>query len=212
MDSSPEDAVDRSDETDQTDQRPERIVDPTALLGLAHPLRVRIYDELSARGAATSSELARRLGESSGATSYHLRQLARHRFIEEDSDRGSGRERWWRLPRGRTRLPQELSTSPATRQAARLVLQEWTRSREERYQHALATTSTWDEAWQQAFQDSTSHLRLRAGELTTLGDELLAVVQRWMDAFRDRPDDGSLADVEIHVTGFPIDPPSTPQE
>ena len=33
---------------------------------------------------------------SSGATSYHLRQLGRYGLIEEDPDRGAGRERWWR--------------------------------------------------------------------------------------------------------------------
>ena len=33
--------------------------------------------ELRLNGAATASQLGRRLGESSGATSYHLRQLAR---------------------------------------------------------------------------------------------------------------------------------------
>jgi hypothetical protein len=41
--------------------------------------------------------LARRVGESSGATSYHLRQLAAYGFAEDDPDRGGAvRERWWR--------------------------------------------------------------------------------------------------------------------
>jgi DNA-binding transcriptional ArsR family regulator len=65
------------------------------LRALAHPLRFRIL-ELLREGAANSTVLARRLGESSGATSYHLRQLARYGLIEEDSERSGGRERWWR--------------------------------------------------------------------------------------------------------------------
>jgi DNA-binding transcriptional ArsR family regulator len=186
---------------------PTRRVDATALLGLAHPLRVRIYDELAARGPATSSELARRLGESSGATSYHLRQLARHGFIEEDAGRGTRRERWWRDRPGSTQFPMELSSSPATREAARLVLGEWHRSRIQRFQHAHATTPTWDEAWQDAFVDVTAFLRLRAEELASMGGELLAVVQRWKESTRDRPDDGTLTDVEVQFTAFPIDPP-----
>lgn len=65
------------------------------LRGLAHPLRLRLLDFLT-DGPATSSILARRLGESSGATSYHLRALARSGWVEEDVSRGRRRERWWR--------------------------------------------------------------------------------------------------------------------
>src|SRR6185437_4889835 len=40
--------------------------------------------------------LAARIGQSSGVTSYHLRVLAEHGFITEDTGRGTGRDRWWR--------------------------------------------------------------------------------------------------------------------
>jgi DNA-binding transcriptional ArsR family regulator len=70
-------------------------LDPASLKALAHPLRVELFHAL-AEGPATASQLARRFDESSGATSYHLRQLARFGFIEEDLDRGDGRDRWWR--------------------------------------------------------------------------------------------------------------------
>jgi DNA-binding transcriptional ArsR family regulator len=62
---------------------------------LAHPLRLRMLESLREE-PATASILARRLNESTGATSYHLRELARHGFIEEDPERGTARERWWR--------------------------------------------------------------------------------------------------------------------
>lgn len=51
--------------------------------------------EVLREGPATASALGRRLGESSGATSYHLRALAKAGMVEED-ERGSKRERWWR--------------------------------------------------------------------------------------------------------------------
>lgn len=70
--------------------------DPTALKALAHPLRLRMLGMLRIDGPATASGLAARLGLNSGATSYHLRQLALHDFIEEDQGRGSQRDRWWR--------------------------------------------------------------------------------------------------------------------
>src|SRR6478609_11448403 len=73
---------------------------PAQLKALAHPLRVQILDLLSTHGALTASRLADLVGESSGSTSYHLRQLARHGFVREVRDRGTARERWWERPPG----------------------------------------------------------------------------------------------------------------
>ena len=70
--------------------------DPTALKALAHPVRLRMLGMLRLDGPATASGLAARLKLNSGATSYHLRQLALHGFIVEDAERGNARERWWR--------------------------------------------------------------------------------------------------------------------
>ena len=64
-----------------------RIVpDATALKALTHPLRLRMLGMLRIDGPATATGLAERLGLNSGATSYHLRQLAQHGFIEEAAD------------------------------------------------------------------------------------------------------------------------------
>ncbi len=67
---------------------------------LAHPLRFRIW-ELLREGPATASQLARRLGESRGSASYHLRVLGRAGAIVEDDSLGTRRERWWRRPEER---------------------------------------------------------------------------------------------------------------
>lgn len=91
-----------------------RLIDPAALKALAHPLRVQILDELSLYGPATATGLAGSLRESSGATSYHLRQLAKHLFVREVDGRGTGRERWWeRTPGGLTLDFREYEDSPA---------------------------------------------------------------------------------------------------
>ena len=50
---------------------------------LANPLRRRILSHLQQQREANSTSLARALGESTGTTSYHLRQLAEQGFIEE---------------------------------------------------------------------------------------------------------------------------------
>ena len=73
---------------EQTHPRTFDLTDPAALRALAHPLRGKLLAALRIDGPATASMLARRYGESSGATSYHLRQLARYGFIEDDASRG----------------------------------------------------------------------------------------------------------------------------
>jgi DNA-binding transcriptional ArsR family regulator len=85
-----------SDAKPALDPNHDILVDARNLRGIAHPLRVRLLGMLREDGPATATMLAERLGESSGATSYHLRQLAEYGFIEDDAERGSGRERWWR--------------------------------------------------------------------------------------------------------------------
>jgi DNA-binding transcriptional ArsR family regulator len=63
---------------------------------LANPLRRRILSHLQQHREANSTTLARALGESTGTTSYHLRQLAEQGFVEEVPEKSGGRERWWR--------------------------------------------------------------------------------------------------------------------
>lgn len=63
---------------------------------LANPLRRRILSHLQQHREANSTTLARALGESTGTTSYHLRQLADQGFVEEVPEKSGGRERWWR--------------------------------------------------------------------------------------------------------------------
>lgn len=70
-------------------------IDTSALKAFAHPLRLRLYDHLKDHGPATATMLARATGESTGQTSYHLRQLERHGVVSEVVGRGTGRERWW---------------------------------------------------------------------------------------------------------------------
>ena len=81
--------------------------DAAGLKVLAHPVRLEMLGMLRVEGPATATMLAQRLGLNSGATSYHLRQLAQHGFIEEDAERGNGRERWWRAAHRATRTSKE---------------------------------------------------------------------------------------------------------
>lgn len=63
-----------------------------------HEVRTHLLELLADVGAVTATEAAARLGYSSGLCSFHLRQLARHGYIEEAPHHG-GRARPWRLKR-----------------------------------------------------------------------------------------------------------------
>jgi DNA-binding transcriptional ArsR family regulator len=90
------------------------------LRALAHPLRLQLLQVLHVEGPATASGLARRLGESSGATSYHLRALHRAGMVEEAEQR-NGRERWWQRVPERLLIPN--SVPPEASDAERSELQ-----------------------------------------------------------------------------------------
>ncbi len=73
------------------------ITDPTTLRAMAHPLRLKLMNDLAIHGPATATELAERLEESPANCSWHLRQLAKFGFIEEAADLpAKGRNRPWR--------------------------------------------------------------------------------------------------------------------
>jgi DNA-binding transcriptional ArsR family regulator len=78
-----------------TDRPPRELNDPKALRGIAHPVRVRLLEELIG-GPATATELSERIGESPANCSWHLRQLAKYGFVEETGG-GIGRQRPWQL-------------------------------------------------------------------------------------------------------------------
>jgi DNA-binding transcriptional ArsR family regulator len=87
--------------------QPREVRDVEELRALAHPMRQRILRRLHQAGPATSTTLARDLGENSGIMSYHLRLLAEHDFVREVAGRGQGRERWWEVSPQPVWIPRE---------------------------------------------------------------------------------------------------------
>ena len=182
-----------------------RTLDMTSLKALAHPLRVKIFDTLSTYGPATASGLAERLGESSGATSYHLRQLEKHGFVEEDRTKGSARERWWeRTPGGISVVPTEYPPSSAERAATDLVTREWQVSRDALVNDFIAHGSDrLEKHWFESSTLDTSNLRLSAEHFKALVLELQAVTERYSAVGRKRGVPGTRP-VQIQLNAFPI--------
>jgi DNA-binding transcriptional ArsR family regulator len=101
------------------------VLTPSAMRGLVHPIRLRLLDLLQADGPATATGLGDRIGQSSGVTSYHLRVLADHGFVVEETDRGNGRDRWWRAVHRSTsfsfRVPGDPGSSETVEQAEQFI-------------------------------------------------------------------------------------------
>lgn len=197
--------------------REPKVLDLAALKALTHPLRVQLIDELSAHGAATASHLAERLGESSGATSYHLRQLARHGLVREVEGRGTARERWWeRVPQPIKVDGSDLRPDSAERLASELVVAEMQRGRQQRLQAFLRTgPETLGPGWIEASGVVTANARLTQEQLDLLGQDLLRVLDSYLDRYRGQSTPGARP-IQVHLDFFPLadgeEQPADPQE
>ncbi|MEX2984065.1 ArsR/SmtB family transcription factor [Streptomyces sp. C36] len=182
--------------------RPTRRIDARSLRGLAHPLRMRIFELLSLDGPATATLLAERLGENTGTVSWHLRHLAEHGFIEEETGRGTKRERWWR----RVGVANELNIAefrddPESRGALSVYLHELV----QQYFSRVVTyvNEDWDAEWRAAGTVSDwRDLRLSPEQLAALNAELMAVIARHTPAPDAEPVPGALP-VVVQLQSFP---------
>ncbi|MBX9424973.1 MULTISPECIES: transcriptional regulator [Streptomyces] len=182
---------------------PSRTLDPRSLRGLAHPLRIQLLRALRRHGPATASRLAERLGESSGATSYHLRQLAAHGFVTDDPTRGKGRERWWKAAHQGTNFDETLhrNPDPEVRGALDLLMHEIATIHTQEMSTWVATRHTWDEAWYGASDFSDFTLTLPPERLR----ELNLKIHTLIDEYRDTadPEAPGAARVRMHLHAFP---------
>lgn len=180
-----------------------RVDNLATLRALTHPLRTRLLGALRIDGPATASELGRRFDESSGATSYHLRQLARYGFVVEDDEQPSRREKRWRAAHELSSWEvADFMDDPASRSALRVLDRERIRWMVDRLQEWYADRPSWRREWISAAQDSDIIVRLRAEDLATLSRELWEVVAR--HAEQQRPDDDDEAErVVVYLHAFP---------
>ena len=166
-----------------------RVHDPQVLRALAHPLRARLLGLLRLDGPSTASRLGERVGESSGVTSYHLRQLEQYGFVSEAEGRGTARERWWQAEHRMTSWePSEIVDQPggleANGQMQRLQvelmgreLRAWLEADQPREWAAVAGLSDY-------------MLHLTPEQTRQLLGEVYGVLDRWADQHRE-PTDGT---------------------
>jgi DNA-binding transcriptional ArsR family regulator len=182
------------------------ILSGPALRALAHPLRIRILDELSAYGPLTATGLADRLSESTGVTSYHLRQLEKHELVREVLGRGTARERWWeRRPAGiATPDARVFAPGSAERLATQLITNEWERGRQQNYHEYLAEgESSFEPEWLEVAASHTVNVRLTPDELRALVADVDEALNRYIDRYKADPSPGSRP-VQVQLNAFPL--------
>lgn len=165
---------------DSNDQAPvAEISDPLAMRALAHPLRLRILQLLQEDGPTTATRLGAALDESSGATSFHLRQLAKYGFIEELADHGSARERWWRARARGFRFASIDASNPEFETAAVLLRSRILDQNAEILAQFLDHEPELDPAWRNAALFTNSPAYLTVHEMEELSEEFLRLIKRY---------------------------------
>lgn len=162
-------------------ERPDRqtvVLDAKGLRALAHPVRVQLVGLLRKHGPSTATRLAERLGLNSGTASYHLRQLDAAGFVEEDTERGNARERWWRSVHRMTHFDgvelaehePEATVAYLNSVAAAYTLEA---------QRTVSEYLTLPRAWQEVADMSDWPLLLTPDETRSLHAELTEVIDRY---------------------------------
>lgn len=181
---------------------PHEINELEVLRSLAQPRRQQILQHLTLHGPATSATLARALDLNTGATSYHLRELARQGFVEEVPDQTHGRQRWWRYVKRDIRFPPRSGQDETTR----LVFDEMNRrsfaADIEAFHRAQAETA--DGEWaDMPYSRGTIHVSF--DELREFFEEYIALLNRYAHSDKE-----GARTVLTRFLAFP--PPSAPAD
>jgi predicted ArsR family transcriptional regulator len=190
------------------DELREVTLDARQIRVLAHPLRTRLLGRLRLDGPATATRLAEALGTNTGATSYHLRQLAEVGLVEEDLGAGHGRERVWRSAHDVSHWQRNSFAGDPDATAASDWLANYQvrlfADQAEAWQRAVADEPT---EWRDAAGISDYFLRLNAGQLDGLFKELYEIIERHRQSTQADPaPDARL--VGIYLSGLPRMDPS----
>jgi predicted ArsR family transcriptional regulator len=176
-----------SDRSSKLGAFPETKLTSAQLRTLAHPLRSRLLQALRRRSPATATDLAQALGTNTGATSYHLRQLAEVGLIVEDDKRGPGRERWWRTAhKSHGWMESEVVDSADTQAAVDWILGHGLRTFVETAEACLAARKNWPQVWRDAMPSTEIEIELTPSEVAALNRELMDILHRYEQLPTDR--------------------------
>jgi DNA-binding transcriptional ArsR family regulator len=156
-----------------------RLTDARALRAYAHPVRARLVGLLRTEGPLTATRAGELLGESSGTTSYHLRELAKYGLVEEAGG-GTGREKPWRATTTSTAWDAAASTpelAEATSKLNTLMVEGYF----EQLMRWLEARPGEPAEWQEAAPFGDRILYVTAEELAELNTKVLDLVDEYFE-------------------------------
>ncbi len=190
-----------------------RTLDANALKSFAHPLRLRMYELLEQHGPATATGLAARLGQNTGATSYHLRELAKHGMIEVVPGMGRGKEKYWRVTPGGYSYGEARPADPEVAGALDYLLDDLVRRRGEELSRWRQESDRAPEEWLAASAYGRRSLRLTPEETARMRDQVFEVLERYRALSDGRAESGApgpAGQVVVHFDVLPLG--SLPEE
>jgi DNA-binding transcriptional ArsR family regulator len=173
--------------------------DLSGLRALSHPVRMRMLGLLRLEGPATATTLAARLGLNTGATSYHLRQLAEHGFVVDDPARGNGRDRWWAAAHRATETDPANAASSEEQDTHDAYLHAVAIMYTEQLQRAVEERRQLPHSWQEAGTFSDWQLTLTPERARALTQQVTALIQEYVE---DADDADGTAPFVMQVSSF----------
>lgn len=156
---------------------------------------------LRAHGPATATTLADRLGVNTGATSYHLRQLADAGLVEEDDTRGNARDRWWKAKHRGTYFD-EAALFDDEPELASAYLHSDAQIYAESMFRFIDELPTLPEGWRDAGTLSDFSFHLTSDQLKTMLEEILVVLDKYRTDTTEPPT-GDQKLVSVQLQAFP---------
>jgi len=192
-----------------TPGNPFRLTDPRMMRALSHPARIAIWQHLALEGPATATECAAIAELSPSACSYHLRTLARYGFVEEDlASSSDGRERPWRVKVLAFGTTDDADTTPAMRDAARMLAESAHASAEELRESYLDRAAEYQADWRTALGTTYDVLHATPEEVSTLQRRIVDLVGEYRRLSRDeRPPGARRVLVTVDLTPWFPPPP-----
>jgi predicted ArsR family transcriptional regulator len=145
---------------------------------------MKLVGLLRREGPLTATQAAEILGESSGTTSFHLRQLAKYGLVEEAGG-GTGRQKPWRATALYTSLP-DVTTSPEMAEASAHVRAVVANRYHEQLLDWIGRAADEPTRWQRAASFSDYLLYVTADELEELVGQVTGLIERYADRVADR--------------------------
>jgi predicted ArsR family transcriptional regulator len=157
-----------------------KMTDVRMLRGIAHPMRNRILEEMSAGGPMRAADVAERLDIPANQASFHLRQLAKYGLVEDAPELArDGRDRVWRVTyeSGLSVNLDDLVDQDGGKAAVTVFRKQWTADA-----HAAIDRADRPERQKDAMVAVSTHaVRLTKEEARALAKEISDLVDEWRE-------------------------------